>query len=410
MFLREESLRPNVWVGPYAMNAADTASGSSTTTDEKDDPRMFWMNRVFLGFILFGVVTALLSCPKLAQGPAAVLWSLACLAVGAFGGLLFGIPRARQKPAGDGQNGNSPLEVNNNLIEVSDWLTKIIVGLGLVELGSLPARLKTITHPLAASLGTEFGSAIATGIVVYFSMLGFLAGYLNARTFIAALLKRQEDMSLRSQMREVQQQVKRAAVTQQAQQVASEVKIQSMRELLTSQVESPEAAVQPGAGAPPVSTEPDPELLSMAKAYGDIDDKDYWARVRKKDKAASQMLRYIIKQKIPKPSLYAWTEAQPSDGLIVALASYTMANPGPDDLRPLLSAGEKAVWLHVKYRVTLALGTLFREGYGSADEWKQTLRLLDRYRDHADNRKDESLIALIRELTDMIATKQPPQP
>lgn len=64
----------------------------------------------------------------------------------------------------------------------------------------------------------------------------------------------------------------------------------------------------------------------------------------------------------------------------------------------------------MKYRVTLALGTLFREGYGRAEEWKQALRLPERYRDHADNRKDESLIALIRELTDMIATKQPPQP
>lgn len=36
-------------------------------------------------------------------------------------------------------------------------------------------------------------------------------------------------------------------------------------------------------------------------------------------------------------------EARLSDGLIVALASYTMANPGPDDLSPLLSAGGKAV-------------------------------------------------------------------
>ena len=87
------------------------------------------------------------------------------MAGGGFVGFLFGIPRVLQ----DGQSGSagphpgvrpeaptnlrlpsgasasSPsagsgfrINVNTNLEQISDWLTKIIVGLGLVELRNMP--------------------------------------------------------------------------------------------------------------------------------------------------------------------------------------------------------------------------------------------------------------------------------
>lgn len=134
------------------------------------------------------------------------LWALACLSVGAFVGLLFGIPRMRQMNAGQqisegqGDGTGKPAkfqpEVNNNLIEVSDWLTKIIVGLGLIELRGLPGRLKSIAQPLADCLGNDCGLAIAVSVLVFFTFAGFLAGYINTRTAIAIMFRRSDDALL----------------------------------------------------------------------------------------------------------------------------------------------------------------------------------------------------------------------
>lgn len=63
------------------------------------------------------------------------------LATGGMAGFLFGIPRSAQEPQG---SAGLPLEqaseykVNTNLEQISDWLTKIIVGIGLTQLGTVP--------------------------------------------------------------------------------------------------------------------------------------------------------------------------------------------------------------------------------------------------------------------------------
>src|SRR5512143_3092668 len=66
----------------------------------------------------------------------------ATLSVGGLLGFLFGIPRTTRPPRGsegaganDGRREaiNTPYEPSNNLEQVADWLTKILVGVGLVE-------------------------------------------------------------------------------------------------------------------------------------------------------------------------------------------------------------------------------------------------------------------------------------
>src|SRR5215207_3296326 len=56
----------------------------------------------------------------------------AAFGVGALVGFLFGIPRRFQREGSDPALGG--LVVNTNLEQISDWLTKIIVGVGLVEI------------------------------------------------------------------------------------------------------------------------------------------------------------------------------------------------------------------------------------------------------------------------------------
>ena len=78
-----------------------------------------------------------------------MLWALACLASGGIIGFLFGIPRVLQdinaptimpknneedKDSANTSKSSYRMQVNTNLEQISDWLTKIIVGVGLIEL------------------------------------------------------------------------------------------------------------------------------------------------------------------------------------------------------------------------------------------------------------------------------------
>jgi hypothetical protein len=138
-------------------------------------------------------------------GFAAMLWALACLAGGFGVGFIFGIPRVDQpKEAGtkgaNANTGNGPTEyalrVNTNLEQVSDWLTKIIVGVGLVELKTIPAHLHQASDWVAESYCTvgvplfARASSFAGSMIVYFSIVGFLAGYLITRLFFAGAFGR----------------------------------------------------------------------------------------------------------------------------------------------------------------------------------------------------------------------------
>lgn len=137
-----------------------------------------------------------------------LLWCMACIAVGATVGFLFGIPRAGKeagkpgKPAAAGDTapperveGGRP---NTNLEEVSDWLTKIIVGLTLVHLGTVESRVMAISRNAAASLRadpTAGDVSAATALVVGFAVVGFLGGYLYTRLFLqGAFVRSDSDM------------------------------------------------------------------------------------------------------------------------------------------------------------------------------------------------------------------------
>jgi hypothetical protein len=113
-------------------------------------------------------------------GTALAIASAAAL-VGGVVGFLFGIPlTSKQRTAA--ANG-SQYETNTNLEQVSDWLTKIIVGVGLVQLGrALPAltRLaKSLNDPLG---GTPYGGTFGLGLTTFYALLGFLFLYLWSRT------------------------------------------------------------------------------------------------------------------------------------------------------------------------------------------------------------------------------------
>ncbi len=112
----------------------------------------------------------------------------AALAVGAAIGFLFAIPRAVQDPAqGRGALGQfeSPYQVNTNLEQISDWLTKIVVGLGLVEITKLPAAFGGLAEFVATAFGQPAVPPSVAGVILaYFSVGGFLVFYIWTRLLL----------------------------------------------------------------------------------------------------------------------------------------------------------------------------------------------------------------------------------
>ena len=114
------------------------------------------------------------------------MWGLSSLACGGLLGFLFGIPRVEQIPEID--DGTKPKttyrqSVNTNLTEISDWLTKIIVGVSLVQLNQIPPAFQSLVDYLS---DMNYRPGMVGGILVFFGVAGFLAGYLLTRLYLAS--------------------------------------------------------------------------------------------------------------------------------------------------------------------------------------------------------------------------------
>jgi hypothetical protein len=113
---------------------------------------------------------------------------------GALLGFLFGIPRTLQGSPRSGDATSDGIDhagygANTNLEQISDWLTKIIVGVSLVQLGTIVANGERLVLFLATGLGNISSSpAFAFAIISYFGISGFLYSYLWTRLALASAL------------------------------------------------------------------------------------------------------------------------------------------------------------------------------------------------------------------------------
>jgi hypothetical protein len=136
----------------------------------------------------------------------------ASLLTGGLTGLLFGIPRrlqteqsapkSKDKETGGKSDDDEPAAgqniyaSNTNLEQISDWLTKILVGVGLTQLdgiGRLLSSLGDMAAPALANLPASKATAIA--IVIFFVVSGFLFGYLWTRLYLGRWLTEAENAS-----------------------------------------------------------------------------------------------------------------------------------------------------------------------------------------------------------------------
>lgn len=110
-----------------------------------------------------------------------LLISGAAFSLGGLTGFIFGVPSFSETE-------KKKLKYNDNLLEVSDWLTKIIIGVGLVELKQIPAFLYRISLKFNLGFEDPYNSILVIAILVHFSCVGFLALYFWTRTGITLIL------------------------------------------------------------------------------------------------------------------------------------------------------------------------------------------------------------------------------
>jgi hypothetical protein len=126
--------------------------------------------------------------------------------VGGVVGLLFGIPKSVSDPVvapvtpkvdaavGEGEAPDTRLRssytVNTNLEQISDWLTKIMVGVGLTQVGAIQTQFNALSSDFGKAFAVPQGAleanpaAAAALIITYGLTAGFLAGYLLTRMFL----------------------------------------------------------------------------------------------------------------------------------------------------------------------------------------------------------------------------------
>jgi hypothetical protein len=134
-----------------------------------------------------------------AKNPAGVFATATVVAAaagftGALFGFIFGVPRvlSSDQPRGGGAalGRSTRIGANTNLEQISDWLTKILVGVGLTQFGPIAAAAGRLFASLAPSFGgsKEAGTAFVGGLIIYMATCGFASGWLFTRLFLGGAM------------------------------------------------------------------------------------------------------------------------------------------------------------------------------------------------------------------------------
>jgi hypothetical protein len=190
----------------------------------------------FVLIFLYGVSQSRDTGQLLAIVGGAGLLAMGAALMGTVVGFLFGLPRSPRgvapaasqsapqantqqgtPPAGTPPAGTTPSPTvaspqpaaqvtygaNTNLEDISDWLTKILVGVGLTQLPALSDKVNELVTFSAQALGSGTSAQpVAAGLLGTYFVLGFMGTYLWARLRLAGALALSDAQQLRQELEE----------------------------------------------------------------------------------------------------------------------------------------------------------------------------------------------------------------
>lgn len=231
---------------------------NDAATTQKENQRT--IARLCTGTIAVGVVALLVVPAATAVTPRqwtsavaiGILAGGAASLLGALFGFLFGVPPSvnaprenrGQKSARDNSAGSdheqqdsggsddpshraasAALDAENtSLTQIADWLTKVIVGAGLVQLGTLVNWIGEVGARVGRGITGctppcgENAAVLGVGVVVYYFIAGFLTTYIHTRTLLAQLFavsRRDINSILDVQQRKIEETESRVATVEQ---------------------------------------------------------------------------------------------------------------------------------------------------------------------------------------------------
>jgi hypothetical protein len=118
-----------------------------------------------------------------------MLTASAALLAGFLAGFLVGVPRVVS--SGQVRASSGKFSPSTNLAEISDWLTKLLLGAGLVSLSHLGGPVGKLINDVAGGLHGPTSDAsiiqaakvIAGSVMIGFTVLGILGGYIVTSTW-----------------------------------------------------------------------------------------------------------------------------------------------------------------------------------------------------------------------------------
>jgi len=169
-----------------------------------------------LAFAVFGAIVVVLYSTKDYRQLAFILTLAFCATViGVFLGFLFGVPRTvqgEQQQTGASAGTQTPTSsvtyrANTNLEQISDWLTKILVGVGLTQLTALPQKLGVLGDFLKKGMdGSDAARSFAILVFLFFLTFGFLVGFLWTRLYLGKEFVQADIGVLAQQIQEIMSQ------------------------------------------------------------------------------------------------------------------------------------------------------------------------------------------------------------
>ncbi|MHC1562527.1 hypothetical protein ACR9E3_26490 [Actinomycetospora sp. C-140] len=164
------------------MSGDDEAAKQSGEPEKPDFATWLFVAGAGWGAIAF-VATAIFTQFVWARIGLAIVGAFAACAIGAVVGFLFGVPKSRGEAGGYRTTSDGSYKPNTNLEQVSDWLTKIIVGVGLVQIRQIVGAVSYVGDRFGAAIGDlsglpGSGSIFAVSLLLGCAAITFLLMYM----------------------------------------------------------------------------------------------------------------------------------------------------------------------------------------------------------------------------------------